>query len=310
MLLSAHVDDSLRLPDTVRPAVPRLRAHGDQQVGGEDRFQGEDLGCQRREQRRRKPLIEGEVTALEAEFDSTGTYTVIRGYDRRTGCFAVGAPRPTRRVTASDVATQVAQRAGLKVGTVESTSTVFDHVSQGGVTDWEFLDGIGQARSATRWPCKDGKFDFRKPPKADTAPDSGGRRRTPIRSCCGSGTDLLRFRSVITSAEQVKEVQARGWDIAQKKAFVANAPAETTSAVLPTIDPVEDRQDVRRPDLRRQRCRLPHPGRGGRRRRGDRRADRRCVRRVRGRRPRQSRNCGPARRSPSTTSARRSTGST
>ena len=28
-----------------------------------------------------EPLITAEVTALEAEFDSTGTFTVIRGYD-------------------------------------------------------------------------------------------------------------------------------------------------------------------------------------------------------------------------------------
>ena len=53
------------------------------------------------------------------------------------------------------------------------------------------------------------------------------------------GTDLLRFRSLITAAEQVKEVQARGWDLAQKKAFVATAPATTTSAVLATINPVD-----------------------------------------------------------------------
>ena len=53
------------------------------------------------------------------------------------------------------------------------------------------------------------------------------------------GTDLLRFRSLITAAEQVKEVQARGWDLAQKKAFVATSPAKTTSAELATINPAD-----------------------------------------------------------------------
>ena len=49
----------------------------------------------------------------------------------------------------------------------------------------------------------------------------------------------MRFRSVVTSAEQVKEVQARGWDLAQKRPFVATAPAKTTSAELPTVTPVD-----------------------------------------------------------------------
>jgi len=30
------------------------------------------------------------------------------------------------------------------LGTVDATSTVFDHLSQGGVSDWEFLDGLAR----------------------------------------------------------------------------------------------------------------------------------------------------------------------
>ena len=67
----------------------------------------------------------------------------------------------------------------------------------------------------------------------------GARGRRPTRWFCDSGTDLLRFRSLITAAEQVKEVQARGWDLAQKKAFVATSPAKTTSAELATISPAD-----------------------------------------------------------------------
>ncbi len=114
---------------------------------------------------------------------------------------------------------------------------MFDHVSQGGVTDWEFLDGMAR-EIGYEMAVRAGAFDFRKPPKADDAPTSGGTQdANPL--VLRLGTDLLRFRSVITSAEQVYEVQARGWDLAQKKAFVATAPAKTTSAVLPTLDPAK-----------------------------------------------------------------------
>ncbi len=57
------------------------------------------------------------------------------------------------------------------------------------------------------------------------------------------GTDLLRFRSLITAAEQVKEVQARGWDLAQKKAFVATAPANDHQRGAPDHHPGGHRQD-------------------------------------------------------------------
>jgi len=42
----------------------------------------------------------------------------------------------------------------------------------------------------------------------------------------------VRFRSTITSSEQVKEVRVRGWDMRQKKALVGTAPAETRSAAV------------------------------------------------------------------------------
>ena len=124
------------------------------------------------------------------------------------------------------------------------------------------------------------------------------------------GTDLLRFRSVVTSAEQVKEVQVRGWDVAQKKALVATAPAKTTSAELPTITPADIAKTFGDPvyvatDVP-YRTQAEVDGRGGR----DRRADRRRVRRVRGRRPGQPETAGRTPRSRSTTSARRSTAST
>ncbi len=102
--------------------------------------------------------------------------------------------------------------------------------SQGGLTDWEFLDGLAR-EIGYEIAVKDGKFDFRKPQHGAGGP---GRRCPPARNplVLRLGTDLLRFRSVVTSAEQVKEVQVRGWDLAQKKALVGTAPAKTSSAQL------------------------------------------------------------------------------
>jgi uncharacterized protein involved in type VI secretion and phage assembly len=46
-------------------------------------------------------------------------------------------------------------------------------------------------------------------------------------------------RSSVTSAEQVKETQVRGWDTVQKKAIIGTAPARTTSAELPGANPAD-----------------------------------------------------------------------
>ena len=236
LLLSAHVDDSLRLPDTF---VRRFRdteriviSKSGAKIGSKVKVSvATDASASP------EPLIQGEVTALEAEFDSTGTYTVIRGYDQAHRLFRGRRTETYTQSTASDVATKVAQRAGLTVGKIESTSTVFDHLSQGGVTDWEFLESLAR-QIGYEIAVKDGKFDFRKPQKADAAPE-GGQAAAENPLVLRLGTDLLRFRSLITAAEQVKEVQARGWDLAQKKAFVATAPARTTSAELATINPAD-----------------------------------------------------------------------
>jgi len=44
------------------------------------------------------------------------------------------------------------------------------------------------------------------------------------------GEELIRFQAVVTSAEQVKEVQVRGWDPTQKRAVVATASAQTATS--------------------------------------------------------------------------------
>ncbi len=236
LLISAHVDDSLLLPDTF---VLRFRDTGHIVIPKSGARIGSKVkvSVATDSSAAPEPLIQGEVTALEAEFDSTGTYTIIRGFDQAHRLFRGRRTETYTQCTASDVATKVAQRANLTIGTIESTSTVFDHLSQGGVTDWEFLNSLAR-QIDYEVVVKDGKFDFRKPKKADTAP-AGGKAAEQNPLVLRLGTDLLRFRSLITAAEQVKEVQARGWDLAQKKAFVATSPAKTSSAVLPTITPAD-----------------------------------------------------------------------
>ncbi len=182
-----------------------------------------------------EPLISGEVTALEAEYDTGGTFTVIRGYDQTHRFFRGRRTASYQQMTASDIASQIAQRAGLQLGEVTSTTTVFDHYSQAGQTDWEVLSALARANNL-EVAVRDGKFSFAAPAVASAAPPAGGRANTdPL--VLQLGKDLLRFRSVLTSAAQVGKVEVRGWDVATKNALTATEPAETTRIELPTVTP-------------------------------------------------------------------------
>jgi phage protein D len=235
LLVSAYVDDSLRLPDLFEL---RFRDPGhivldkaDCKIGSTVKMAVLVGG-----ERTPTPLLLGEVTALEAEFDTGGTFTVIRGYDAGHRLFRGRRTTSYQQVTASDVVKKVAARATLKTGTVESTSTVFDHVSQTAMTDWQFLDGLA-ADVGFEVAVRDGKLDFGRPRAAAVAPAGSAADSDPL--VVQLGVDLLRFRSIVTSAEQVKEVQVRGWDVASKKALVATAPAKTASAVLAGVTPAD-----------------------------------------------------------------------
>jgi phage protein D/phage baseplate assembly protein gpV len=182
-------------------------------------------------------LMVGEVTALEAEFDAVGTFTVLRGYDAAHRLFRGRRTEAYTQMTASDIAQKVAQRAKLPLGDVTSTTTVFDHVSQAGSSDWEFLRRLA-ADVGFDITVRDGKFGFGPPTSASKAPAAGGvDKKDPL--VLRLGADLLRFRAVVTSAEQVKEVEVRGWDTATKQALSATEAAATTAAQLQDVDPAK-----------------------------------------------------------------------
>jgi len=177
-------------------------------------------------------LVSGEVTALEAELDAEATTTVVRGLDLSHRLFRGRVTETYTNVTYSDVATKVAGRVGLKLGTVEATKTVHDHVSQGNVTDWDFLTGLAR-EVGFQVGVVDGKFEFHPPLASSTGPgDATFTSEDPLQLVMGK--DLVRFHALVRSSEQVQEVQVRGWDMRQKKGIVGIAPARTASAVIGT----------------------------------------------------------------------------
>ncbi|TDO47281.1 uncharacterized protein involved in type VI secretion and phage assembly [Kribbella sp. VKM Ac-2527] len=232
LLSTAYVDDSQRLPDLFelrfRDGDHIVLTKTGAKIGSKVRISVLTSTSQTA-----VLLLAGEITALESEFDTGGSFTVIRGYDPAHRLFRGRTTNSYQQMTASDIAQKVSQRAGFSNGTIKATTTVFEHVSQAGTSDWELLDALAKD-AGYEVSVRDGKFNFGPPTTASGAPTSD---ENPL--VLKLGTDLLRFRAVLTSGGQVKEVEVRGWDLSTKKALTTRRPAETKTAQLPQASPQE-----------------------------------------------------------------------
>jgi phage protein D/phage baseplate assembly protein gpV len=181
------------------------------------------------------PLLTGEVTSLETDIGPGGRQTTVRGYDPAHRLVDARRVATYVNVTASDVVRTVAGNHGLPLGRVDATTEVLAHVWQPNISDWEMLQRLA-ARSGRVVGVADGRLDFRRPVEARGAPSgTTGARQDP--AVVEQGVNLLSLRATVTSASQVREVEARGWDQLRKRALVGRAQASTPGAQLSTTDP-------------------------------------------------------------------------
>lgn len=158
-------------------------------------------------------LIKGEITSIEPVFGRVGTpECIIRGYDKSHRLHREVKSKSYLNIKDSDLASQIASSAGLSPK-VTATSTVYDHVFQANQTDFEFLQQRAW-RIGYEFYVSDGKLHFEEPPSISSASVT-----------LEWNVDLLAFYPRMTLAEQVDEVNVRGWDPAKQKAIVGKATA-------------------------------------------------------------------------------------
>jgi phage protein D len=177
-------------------------------------------------------ILDGELTAVDVDYDAAhsgdGTRTVARGMDQSHRLHQGRKTKTWNQKTASEVATDVAQAAALDVGEVDNTSTTYEHVVQGNLTDLEFLKKLA-AENDREAVVSDGKFHFRKQARAAEAPQAGTVTGTDPLQLVLKG-NLLSLHATIRTSGQVKEVEVRGWDPEAKKVVKSTASAQTTAA--------------------------------------------------------------------------------
>jgi phage protein D/phage baseplate assembly protein gpV len=155
-------------------------------------------------------ILKGEITAIEPDFsEELGAMLLIRGYDKSHRLLRGTKTRVFKQMTASDIVSKIARESGLKTK-VDKTNQVYEQVFQVAKSDKGFLQDIAEIENCFV-NVKDGVLNFQmKPP--------GGQRLT-----LDWGKDLVDFRARLTTAEQINEVEVRGWDPVQKKTIIGKS---------------------------------------------------------------------------------------
>ncbi|WP_218081933.1 VgrG-related protein [Anthocerotibacter panamensis] len=158
-------------------------------------------------------ILEGEITGIEAHFSGESQAPIIvRGYDVAHRLHRGRYNRSFLNMTDSDIVNRIIGEVGIPAGTVERTGSPHEYLFQENQTNMEFLRERA-ARLGFELYVQNGKLNFRKP-KVDATLDLKWLK------------DIHSFRVRMTSAEQVGEVEVRGWDYTTKKAIVSTANSE------------------------------------------------------------------------------------
>ncbi|GAA3733087.1 VgrG-related protein [Plantactinospora mayteni] len=174
-------------------------------------------------------LFTGEVVTVETEFDGTGTHTTIRAMDLSHRLRRGRRVASYRNQKASDIAGELARFAGLPLGQIDPSTVVYEVVAQPNVSDWEFLRMLAADNDA-EVAMVDGRFEFRRPVRAASAPPP---QTTAERSDFVAEVDgnILALHATVTSVGQFTDVEVRGWDRRTRQPVIGRAPVSDSEEV-------------------------------------------------------------------------------
>ncbi|MEJ8632143.1 VgrG-related protein [Streptomyces sp. MS2.AVA.5] len=174
-------------------------------------------------------LFDGEVTGCEARAAAdSGVFTVIRAEDHAHRLRRGTRTRAYHQMSAGQIVQKVADLAGLRTGTIDTTGLMYEFVTQPAMSDWDFLSHLAR-ENGREILLRDGALHFRAPARASEAPAVGASpQQSPF--VLEFGHNLINVSAVATLEEQVSAVTVRGWDSERKTPLVARQIPHQTPA--------------------------------------------------------------------------------
>jgi uncharacterized protein involved in type VI secretion and phage assembly len=229
LLASAEVDSTLSMPSQFRLVfrgdTKNVMVDGGLQLAVEVKLQVTIGGAP-------VPVMQGEITGVEVEYAPDGQFTIVRGLDKSHRMMRGTVTKAYINTKASDVVSELVGQAGISVGTISSTPTVYPWLTQANVSDWAFIQQLADLENCVAYADATGKFNF----GPMTEPGSGARPASSYDTSPGDvelvmGKNLWRLRATVTGSEQVPQVNVRGFDRKSHSPVVGVAPATTSSSL-------------------------------------------------------------------------------
>lgn len=173
-------------------------------------------------------LIDGELLAVDIELDGAGTRTLLRGYDRSRRLHRVRRTETYESADLAKIVDTVAARVGLSVGDVDGPGIEYAAISQHNQTDWEFLEELAR-RFGVDITVEGETLHLRAMPEAAGAPEEGDLESSEVLQLV-HGANLLRLSGSMSGADQLGQVEVRGWDPMAKQEIVARTAVDTIAA--------------------------------------------------------------------------------
>lgn len=157
-------------------------------------------------------VFKGVISSHEPQMVEGGQYNVmvIRAYDRLHLMHRGTQTSTFLRAKDSDIASKVIRTFGLQPQ-VQATTTVHEHVFQGDMTAYDFLQTLAR-RNGHVVVCKDRAVHWKPADAISTTTVTAE-----------FGVTIKEFRPVLSTTGQVNEVKVEGWDPQQKRAVTASA---------------------------------------------------------------------------------------
>jgi phage baseplate assembly protein gpV len=182
------------------------------------------------------PLITGEITSVEVEYEHGETLTIVRGMDRSHRLMRGTQTMAYPDTMASDVVTMLLGEATVPPGEIIPTSNLYEWLTQANVSAWTFIQQLARLENYVAYSDALGLFNFCPMPKPEEAGAPAMSTDVPaLPNQLVMGVNLVSLRAVVSAAEQVPTVITTGYDPQMAMPVLGTFPLVPSSSVL--LDP-------------------------------------------------------------------------